>query len=573
MTSTTFSKKHFSLLTQVALAALVGASPALAQTVPSSVDASQVDRRFKPAPAPLESNVGLPLPGEPRELPKAQQESLSKVKFTLKAVKVEGNKALTDTQLASAYDDMVGKKISLLDAQTIARKITAMYQKEGYVLSQAVVPQQSVNNGTLTIRVVEGYVSSIVVQGDVSESERERVISYLSNIRNQRPVTTQAMERNLLLINDLPGASVKGLLRPAAGEFGAAELVVTVSRKRYDAVLATDNRGSKYIGPWQHSVTVGANSVFGLYDRTQLRLTTSSPTTELRGFELQHDEMIGNQGTKLSLLGSRTHTEPGDSLKNIDIVGDSDLIEAKLSHPFIRSRQENLVGRALFDYRNSDTDIFHNLNFTEDRLRVGRIGGTYNFFDSWQGSNLFDLQLSQGFNIFNASDKGTARTNALGESDFTKINFDASRTQSLPSNFSLYAAATGQYSFDPLLVSEQFSLGGANFGTAYDPADVLGDSGIAGKLELRYNQQPGYRYFNAYQLFTYYDIGQAWIRKGAPGANDKRNVSSAGAGIRTSFNETVSSTLEFGVPLTRPASNQGDHGNDARIFFGTTARF
>ncbi|MDX2074728.1 MAG: ShlB/FhaC/HecB family hemolysin secretion/activation protein [Alphaproteobacteria bacterium] len=563
------------LTASVALTSLLAASSAFAQNVPTSVDASQIGRRFEEAPAPLQSgDLGLPLPSAPKELSQAQQDKLSKVKFVLKRLSVAGNTAFTEEELKPTYESLVDKKISLLDAQSVARKITDMYQKAGYVLSQAVVPQQEISKGTLKIRIVEGFVSNIVIQGDIkSDSEREIIAAHLASIKNQRPVNTKELERKLLLINDLPGATIRGLLRPSPTEFGAAELVVNVERKAFDASASVDNRGSKFVGPWQYNATVAANSLFGLYDRTQLRLTTSSPSKELRGFELQHDELLGTDGTKLSLLASRTHTEPGDSLKNIDIVGDSDLFEAKVTHPFIRSRQENLVARALFDVRNADTDVFNNVDFTKDRLRIARIGGNYNFFDQFRGNNFIDAQLSQGLDAFGATDDGANRTNSNGEADFSKLNVDLSRLQPLPKNFSILATASGQYSLDPLLISEQFSLGGTSFGTAYDPAEVLGDSGISGKLELRYNGVVGSPYFNSYQLFTYYDIGRAWIREGAPNANDKRSLASWGGGVRTSFTENLSSSLEVAVPLTKPASNQGGHGDDARIFFATTARF
>lgn len=542
--------------------------------IPSSADVGQTSKRLQSESTGVESgDIGLPLPGQQKELTPAQEAALSKVKFTLKSVNIDGNHVLSEDELKSTYESYVGKQISLLEAQTIARKITALYQQKGYVLSQAVVPKQEVKGGVLTIRVVEGFVSSILINGDVTEGEREQLMGYFSNIRDARPVTTKALERNLLLANDLPGVSVKGVLRPSATEFGAADLVVTVTRKMFDATASVDNRGSKYIGPWQHSVTGGVNSALGLFDRTQLRLTTASPTVELRGYELMHEEMIGNQGTRLTLLGSRTNTQPGDSLKAIEIQGQSDLLEAKVTHPFIRARQENLVGRVLFDYMNSDTDVFSNVNFTEDRLRVLRAGGSYNFFDAWKGNNAFDLQASRGLNILNASESGVARTNANGESNFTKFNGEVSRTQQLPSNFSLFASVAGQYSMDQLLLSEQFSLGGTSYGGAYDPADVLGDQGVAGKLELRYSGIVGEPYFDAYQLYTYWDGGRAWLRNAPAGANDKRSLASVGGGVRASLTPNLSSSLEVAVPMTRDASNQGGHGQDPRVFFGATARF
>lgn len=575
-------KKPFSsrLLYTAALAVLVPlvcpATDALAQTVPSSVDVGQANKRLRGVgTVPLTNpDLGLPLPGQQPELTPAQRSQLEKVKFTLKAVSIEGATVFSEEQLEVVYKDKVGKKISLLDAQDIARQITVMYQKAGYILSQAVVPQQEIGDGTLKIQVVEGFVDGLVIEGDgLSEGERSRISSYLEKLKTKRPVRAQDLERYLLLINDLPGATVNGLLRPSATQFGAADLRVTVRNKRYEGGVTVDNRGTKFIGPWQASASGTANSLLGLYERTQLRFATSVPTAELASFELQHEHEIGNEGTKLTLLASRTRTKPGDSLRPVKIVGTSDLVEAKVTHPFIRSRHENLIGRFVFDHINSDTDVFANIDFTEDRLRIARLGADYNVFDGLKANNTVDIEYSQGLNIFNASETGANRTNASGESDFRKFNLDLTRVQPLPDKFSLYTGAAAQYSLDPLLVPEQFSLGGASFGTAYDPAEILGDHGIAGKVELRYSDTADLPYLNYYQLFGYYDIGRTWIRDGAAGANDKRSLASVGGGARVGLNESLSATVEVGVPMTRPQGNQGDHGEDPRFFFGTTARF
>ena len=577
-----FSRAHFfkrsgMVALQATLLSSVCASAAMASPlqVPAAAQPSQVEKRFNNTPAPMQNiEMNLPLPGEQKELSKEAQDKLKKVQFVLKEVSIEGATVFKAEELATTYSDLVGQKISLLDAQAIARKITDMYHKAGYVLSQAVVPQQEVKNGVLKIRVVEGFVGGFLIQGDLTPGERKQLSSYAENITRMKPVRTQDLERYLLLMNDLPGSTVKGLLRPSPTQFGAAELVLTATKKAYSGELSVDNRGSKYIGPWQESATVVANSLFGVYDRTQLRVSTANPNKELTSFELQHDEELDDDGTKLSLLASNTHTQPGDALTSAEIVGNSELYELKVSHPFLRSRQENLNGRVLFDWHDSDTNVFKHLDFNQDRLRVGRLGGTYNIVDGWRGNNLVDLQVSKGFDIFNASSvKDIYRTNPLGESDFTKFNLDVSRLQQLPNNFSIFAAASGQYSLDPLFIAEQFSLGGTGFGGAYDPAELLGDQGLAGKLELRYNGLVGDPYFNSYQLFTYYDIGRVWLRDVPSSSNDKKSLASVGGGIRTSFTESLSSSLEVGLPLTKAASNQGGHGDSPRVFFGTTARF
>ena len=62
----------------------------------------------------------------------------------------------------------------------------------------------------------------------------------------------------------------------------------------------------------------------------------------------------------------------------------------------------------------------------------------------------------------------------------------------------------------PLFTSQQFYLGGAAFGRGYGSAEISGDNGIAGSVELRFDQKLSYRYLTGYQLYGFVDAGTAW---------------------------------------------------------------
>ena len=549
----------------------VGISQALAQ-VPNSVNPGLIEQRLAPVPKPTPSlKLKTPAPAESQEISAAQRAKLESSKFGLKKVVLEGATVYKSADLASTYNDQIGKTISLLDARGIANRITTFYRNKGYILSQAVVPPQDVTGGVLKIRVIEGFISNVTYQGDVdAEGVRERLDGYADSIKNLRPANMADLERYMLLMNDLPGSTITGLIHPSASQFAGADLVLTVRRRTYEGSYTFDNRGTRFLGPFQHTAVLGANSVFNTYDHTQVRIMTVDPFRELLLGELQHDEILNNEGTKLSFLASETQTRPGDTLKYLRIKGNSSLFEAKVSHPFLRSRQQSLVARALFDVRNTGVDILSGDAYTRDRLRIARVGGTYSFIDLLQGSDAIDVQLSQGMDIFDATNKGGNRSNPIGSSSFTKANFDMSRLQPLSDGFSILTAAIGQFSFEPLLTDEQFSLGGADYGRAFDPAEALGDSGLGGKAEVRYDGFVGNSYFDSYQLFTYVDIGEAWTRGVA---NGNSSVSSTGLGARLRLTDNFSGAVEADFPLMWTAPDASSYRTNPRLFFSVTARF
>jgi len=394
------------------------------------------------------------------------------------------------------------------------------------------------------------------------------VQNYGDKIRREKPLNIKTLERYLLLMDDLPGATAKGVLRPSPQTFGAADLVVTITHKTLEGSGSVDNRGNRFIGPVQMTGIVAGNSLVGMYERTLLRYITSSDFDELQFFNVQHEQQLGREGTRLVLDASHTETEPGFTLTPLNIEGESDALSARVVHPFLRSRAKNLNGRIQFDYRNSDTDSL-GLDLTNDRLSVLRVGGAFDWADRWKGVNLIDVQASQGLDVFNPSDTGPNRSRANGDAEFTKLNIDVTRTQILPAGFSLFGAVSGQITGDELLAAELFSVGGQAFGGAYDAAEISGDEGVAAKAELRYGRMTNLKFLNSYQAYGYYDIGAVWNNDGT--TPDNHSLASAGLGVRANFVPWLSGSAEVGWPLTKQVNTEGDR--DPRFFFNVTGRF
>jgi hemolysin activation/secretion protein len=237
----------------------------------------------------------------------------------------------------------------------------------------------------------------------------------------------------------------------------------------------------------------------------------------------------------------------------------------------IRSRAENLNLILDFDSRDSDSiDRRANALIFDDHLRVLRLTANYdtsdNLFDR-EGTNQASFEAHKGLGILGASRSydsieelaGDQLSRSDGKADFTKLTTELSRIQQLYDKFSMQVAATGQYSFDPLLTSEQFSLGGAQYLRSYDPSEFLGDNGYALKAELRYSDTLATGPLHSYQLYAYYDEGQVWNRHPLPGDNPNGlTAQSVGGGVRVTVTDYVSGYLEVSQPIARQVPTYTD---------------
>lgn len=541
-------------------ALLLLAVPAYAQT---SADPGHLQQRFQPLPPPPSVNAPIEIPVPTAPTPPPQSAS---VQFTVSSVSFEGNTVLSNSALQALAASYIGKNITLAQAYELAGRVTAAYRDAGYILARAVVPAQRVSDGHLRIQIVEGYIDKVTIQGDAGGA-RSYLDAYGARIAAVHPLTAKVLERELLLASDLSGMNVRSILTASQTTPGAADLTLVVQPKKVDAFLQVDNRGSRYLGPYEVMGSVYFNDPFN----TGGRLGVNGVVTPNRGPDLAYggvsfDQPLGDDGMRLFTALDYAATKPGSVLRELDTQGSAFNSSAALSYPFIRSRDFNLLGSTAFESHDvRSTNI--NSKLFDDHIRSLNAQIFLNALDDWGGYSTLSVSLTQGLPIFGATsqnDTDKSRANASGE--YTRANFLATHEQPLTSRFSLFVSAGGQTSFgESLLSSEQFSLGGDNFDRAFDPSEVTGDSALAGRAEGRFNVLDRASVFSGVQLYGFFEGGEIWQSQPLPGTPGSQVLSSAGAGVRFTFGDRFNTDLEWAKPLDRNVL--GTQNENSRFFF------
>ena len=128
-----------------------------------------------------------------------------------------------------------------------------------------------------------------------------------------------------------------------------------------------------------------------------------------------------------------------------------------------------------------------------------------------------------------------------------------------------------QRAYTDLLSSELFSLGGDQFGRGFDPSEVVGDHGIAGKLELRYSVHQPFDGIQSLMVYGFHDAGYVLQKTPVAGSPAKESLSSFGAGLRLFASPSLSGFVELAKPMQRDVATEGDR--NLRVFGGVSARF
>jgi hemolysin activation/secretion protein len=538
------------------------------QSIPPIAEPSAPQRQQTTLPERRPSSASVPVPQGYADAPVPPGADAT---FVLRKIELEGVTAYPVDELLSPYKRSIGREISVAQVFEIAGGITARYRKDGWVYSRVLVPAQEITSGVVVLRAIEGFVTEVEFSGD-----RGRRTAFEESIRRkltrQKPLRQQSLERYLLLLNDAPGASATTSLSPAQSEIGGFRLNTHIEQDRFDFTAGASNRGSRVLGPEQYDVSLALNSLLGGYDSTRFSYVTTGSNQELEYYAVSQSWLLSSNGTKLDIGASRSESQPdlGIDFESLNLETSSKSYSLTLSHPLVRSRRSNLAMRLVAAYHEGETrDAFQTSRL--DKIPTVRLGFTFDTIDVLNGVNVLDLQFSRGIDAGDVTTEDSPDSSRPGASaEAAKAEIYAARLQSFGSRLSALFALQGQYAAGDLLSSEEFAFGGPLFGRAYDPSELVGDSGVAGKFELRYSIA-GNAASPFATVYAFYDAGIVYRRNAQPGEKSKDSAVATGLGARFNVGEHVHGYVEGALPLTQSVA--AENNDDPRVFAGVSFSF
>lgn len=523
----------------------------------SFASAQGVGRPVPPAQAIVSAQNAEPRAAETRRpstsaspAPAAQAASApaSGTAFRLKTVDLEGASVLAGPELAQAYAPYLGRDVSQADLLAITTALGQVYRAAGYHLTRAIVPAQDLAGGRLHIRVVEGYIEEVVVIGD--DPGTYGLPALLAPLIVERPSRRATLERQLLLANDRPGIRVTDTtldeIEPGSGRFRLKVVVRTWSV--YGAV-GLDNLGSAAVGPWQGSTSLAANSLMLPGDSLVFAgSSTLGAWRELRFGSLAYDVPVGPDGLRIGAAATASEIRPGDGRRWQRTVSQAETYELRAWYPaFVGQAQTLWLGGALGI--SSIAERTYAGRTYEDRLGLLSLSTDYRLHiseDSW--SYLF-ATFRQGLGPLDGNGSGDALSRLGSSTRFSLLSASFSHYQNLADAWSVKLSAGGQIASGPLLISQQYYLGGYSFGRGFEAGWIAGDNAIAGSAEIRYDIPVSASYLNAIQLYGFLEGGAT--KTYTQPTDIVQTIASVGAGARFFLTDD----LLAGIALAKPIAD------------------
>ncbi|MEJ0086532.1 MAG: ShlB/FhaC/HecB family hemolysin secretion/activation protein [Pseudomonadota bacterium] len=502
------------------------------------------------AERPLLTTVAVPAPAAKAAVP------------TLTTVIVAGSTIYSTPRLFAAYRDQLGLDINRDNARAIVDALTALYVRDGYVKPEISLDDSMTGRGVLRAQVYEAQVTRVVYEGD-DGAFLPALKRIGQELEGARPLRKDDVPQALRRMREIAGLAVTASTRRDAETRNAFELVVDSDYSAIDGVLRMNNRGTDQVGPLFLLGQVFANGLFGHQEKIGLIFAAATDHEEYLGGGLYLDTPLGDRGTRANALVFSSHSAPNEAPVNLDDEYTRERATFKLSQPLRQDAAFSLTGSVGLEA----DDLTINRAGTairEDRLRIIETalrGG----FRAGAIQYSAGLQLRKGLNGLGGGLQAADLAEDPRRADFLLTQLTASAYRRFADRWSLRLDLLAQHTGYVLPDSERFKIGGDRLGRGFEVAEIAGDRGLGGKIELRRDLLNTETLIGRLSTYGFYDIGSAW-KQDRPG---RESAATTGVGFAMQ-GAKLTGYLELAAPISGPDIEGQRH---ASVFGELSYRF
>lgn len=496
----------------------------------------------------------------------------SRGRIRVKRIELIGNTVYSRAQLAGVIAPYQNREITAEELQTLRQRLTLFYVSRGYVNSGALIPDQEVRDGVVTIRLIEGRLIGVEISGN--QRLRDAYIRDRLEVGLHGPLNINDLGRNVLALHDGPVIRrIKGRLVPGQRP-GQGVLHAEVEEKDpWQLRLQFANDRAPSVGGERLETTLAYRDLTGWADTLEFK---GGLTEGVGDWATSYTRPLNAADTSLRFWYSRSNSEvveaPFDAL---DISSRIETYGLTLNHPFGQKDGRGWSVGATLEQRHGETFL---------------LGEPFSFSPGEDDGEADDvaLRLTQGFLLRRSS-------RVIAFRQMLSIGIDGpgspSRTSGPDQNFmvwlpqaqwaerigdrgiQLITRADLQLANGPLLYLEKFSVGGAATVRGYRENLFVRDNGLSASMELRVpvGRVPLFRVSREVddgllQLCPFVDWGRSWNSQ-APEA-DTKELSSLGLGLRWDPSPALHAQLYAACALNNDGIDQERHDlQDAGIHF------
>jgi len=489
--------------------------------------------------------------------------------FDVLEYRVLGNTVLPVPDVERAVYPHLGPNKSLEDVEAARSALEQAYKTAGRGTVFVDIPEQDVNGGVIRLKVTEGRLNRVRVEGAKYTSARD-IREALPSAEPTTVPDLPAIQKEIATLNaETRDRNVVPVL--AAGPVpGTVDLTLKVSDNlALHGSFEVNDQYTADTSRLRAVASVSYDNLFNRFDSFSLQYqTTPQELSEMGVFVASYTHRLDN-GNRLAVYFVDSDSDVA-SLGTLSVLGKGKVYGSRLIVPVLNTAASShsfTFGADYKDFLESiqlDSDASFQTPINYMNLSVGESS-------SWRAERLqvmLDTTANFGPRRGYNSDEEFADKRFKGRPNYFYVRASSAARYSLFKSLTVAFSVAGQYALEPIIGNEQFAIGGADGVRGYLEAEELGDIGLKGSLQFEtapWSLMGGS--LRTYAL-AFFDAGRVSTIEPLPDEPRNTDLRSWGLGLNFAILEHFDASLAWAYPLL--TGNRTERG-DSRLLFSVRA--
>lgn len=394
--------------------------------------------------------------------------------FSVDHIQLVGTTVLStkiQSQLTKPY---LAHCLNFSDIQNVAKHITNYYIEQGYITSQALIPEQDLSSRELILQVIEGHIETIEI-----DNSPERLVHQIFPSQQGKILNLRDIEQGLEQLNRLSSAKYTIDIQPGS-QNGYSRIIIHQQGKKWPITgqLNLDNSGMKATGKQLFTGSLTIDSPLGLGEQW-----SASANTDMDGSPSHHNRyVVANASIPYGYWSFRYQFYRNNTLQPFIASGHSYRYEGQntnqqfdITRLMYRDGEQRFSLQGSVKHKQAQTQLAdQTLTISSPTLTSLNISPQYST-TLGQGYVTFNPAAEWGISAFGASPDTLAKDSP--RSHYRKFSLSSSYQYFFPNGLTYLTSFYGQYSPDNLYGIERLSIGGQYSVRGYHEQSLSGNRG------------------------------------------------------------------------------------------------
>jgi len=537
------------------------------------------------APGPKLDNAPVNLIGDPttkKASPetaqaKAQGEQVKEQSFTISAYRLEGGTILSKETVHSVVRKHTGANKTLEDINKAVSALKTAYADAGYPVVAILPPPQTSEDGLIVLRVVEGKIRAVTVDGNRFHEEAN-ILDSLPRLYEGELIDIKQSIADLSLANENASKKVALDLQPGDNPGDVIARLDVNDQHPQQWNLNLDNSGSQNSGTTRVSFGYQHDNLFNAdHTLTSQFATSLEYPKRSQSYSLGYRVPLYEAGLSLEGFAAYSDSDSGNtSTPNgvLTFTGKGTNVGLRLNQPLRSSgayRHRLTYGYDFKDFNNTCSS--NNVQLTKKECGTVTSQPLSLTYSGQYQSPAMQLSgwLSYYANIVGPPHGRNSdyRYSTNNDPTYRRAHWGLWRgglSLNVPmGDWSILTSVNAQSTQNHLISGEQFGAGGASSIRGYSERSITGDAGYYANVELVSANFANWLKMEdtGLRFVMFYDSGYVENNYARLTSSVKRqDLGSAGVGLRFNWGSHLSIRMDNGVALKKFESTTAGAGRE-----------